>query len=233
MNQAQALYHLQTLDLAIAERRARLAEVESQLGVDEQVRAAEQTLTAAQAALTPWRNRVRDLELEIKSLGEKAATVEKRLYSGAISNPKELQDMQEEIASLRRRRAKLEDDLLEAMIAVENGQAACDEAARHVEWAQSAWSSEQQDLHREHAQLQQALADLRAQREAALCNISSESLTEYNALRPRKQGQAVAELVENTCKRCGVSQTSIKVQQVRQGHTLVHCDNCGRILVLL
>ena len=232
MNQAQALYHLQTIDLTINEHQSRLAEIERLLGENAHVLAREQALRQAEEALAPWRAKVTDLELEIKTLNEKITTTEHQLYGGTITNPKELQDLQEESASLKRRRARLEDELLEAMIEVENGQAACLAARQDLEAVQAAWHAEQAERIDEREALRQALAELQARRQAALKDVSPEALSVYSALRASKHGYVVAELTDATCSRCGFGQTSTLVQQVRQGRTLVHCANCGRILVL-
>ena len=55
------------------------------------------------------------LEDEIASLNERATQAEKRLYSGAVSNPRELEALQADVASIRRRIGQLEDDELEIM----------------------------------------------------------------------------------------------------------------------
>src|SRR5690606_20553253 len=52
------------------------------------------------------------LEDEIASLAQKAEQHDKALYGGTISNPRELQAMQDEIAALRRRIGQLEDQEL-------------------------------------------------------------------------------------------------------------------------
>ncbi len=233
MNQARALYHLQTIDLNIGSGQARLAEIEAILGQNPAVVAAEQSLQQAYEALAPWKTRVRDLELEIKSLGSKSTAVEQRLYSGSVSNPKELQDMQEEIASLKRRRSKLEDDLLEAMIEVETAQANVDHASTDLEETRAVWETEQSDLLQERNDLRNSLETQREQRINAIQDITEETLAVYRKLHKSKRGIVVSPLVNNSCKFCGVGQTTTFVQQVRQGHNLVYCDNCGRILVLI
>src|ERR687898_2517142 len=59
------------------------------------------------------------LEDEIASLTERANQAEKQLYSGAVTNPRELQALQDDVASIRRRIRQLEDDELEIMELVE------------------------------------------------------------------------------------------------------------------
>lgn len=232
MNQAQALYRLQTIDLAIAGHQKRLQIISAELGTNDEVTAAERDFQAAQDALVPVKTRARDLELEIKSVGEKAAATENRLYSGTVSNPKELQDMQEEIASLKRRRAALEDDLLETMIDVETREAFLQETRQTLEQVRQDWAADQGDLVIEQQTLQETLAGLQQEREAALGDVDPASLEQYRAIAPRKQGRAVAELDDATCTICGYRQTSTTVQQLRQGNELVKCANCERILVI-
>ena len=232
MKQSQALYQLQKVDLAIGEHQARLAEINLLLGDDSTLQAAVQTLDSAQAALKPWTVRAHDLDLEIKTLDAKLKAVDERLYSGQIGNPKELQDMQDEVAALKRRRVALEDDLLEAMIEVEQHQARGEEAASQLADLQDDQQSEQVDLRREQATLTAALADLERQRETALKIVDPASLQAYDGLRATKHGQAVAPLVDdNMCKACGITQTLMIAKQVRAGQNLVYCNGCGRILV--
>src|SRR4029453_10319529 len=55
------------------------------------------------------------LEDEITSLRMRAQQAEKQLYSGTTNNPRELQALQDDIASIQRRISKLEDDELDVM----------------------------------------------------------------------------------------------------------------------
>ena len=230
VSQATLLYRLQTLDLTLAQRRARLAEIVAELGKDESVALARQGLDAANQALKPWQARSRDLDLENKSLTQKIQTTDRTLYSGTIGNPKELQDMQEEAASLRRRQDQLESELIEAMLHVDEGQAAVDEAQRALDAAQAAWAGSQADLLAERQRLEHESNDLEAQRARAASPIEAAALSKYESMRLKKHGLVVALLEGDSCARCGVEQTSMIAQQVRQGAELVYCESCGRIL---
>ncbi len=230
MSQATLLYRLQAIDLGIAQRHARLQEIETILVQDVTVARARQQFEAADAALKPWQTRSRDLDLEIKSIAQKIQQTDRSLYSGKITNPKELQEMQEDIASLKRRQSRLEDDLLEAMMKTEEGQASLVEAQRLLNEAQAAWAGSQVDLLDEKQRLDKEVADLQVQRQKAASGTDPDSLSKYEALRPKKRGQAVALLKGESCVICGVEQTSRIAQQVRQGTQLIYCESCGRIL---
>ena len=231
MNQAQALYQLQMVDLAIGENQARSAEIDRLLGDDSAIQEAAAALDAAQAALRPWTTRSHNLDLEIKTLNAKLKETEERLYSGRVRNPKELQDMQDEAAALKRRRTTLEDDLLNAMIEVEEHQVRDEEASAHLAELRAERETELADLRREQTDLTGSLADLEQQRQTALQAVDADSLQIYRELRPAKRGQVVAPMVDNMCKVCGTTQNLTIAKQVRTGQGLVYCIGCGRILV--
>jgi predicted nucleic acid-binding Zn-ribbon protein len=231
-SQAASLYQLQTLDLAIAQRRTRLDQIGVILGQDESVAQAQSQLDAADQALTPWQTRNRNLDLEIKSLVQKIQLTEQSLYSGKITNPKELRDMETEIVSLKRRQSQLEDELLEAMVHIEDGQASVATAKAALNTAQAAWAGSQSDLLLEKKRLDGEVADLLAQRKQMAATIEPTALAKYEALRPKKRGQPVSLLKGDSCTLCGVEQTSQMSQQVRQGADLIYCASCGRILAV-
>ncbi len=227
---AASLYQLQTLDLAISQRRTRLDQIAAILGKDESVMRAQSHLNDVEQALSPWQSRSRNLDLEIKSLVQKIQTTDQTLYSGKITNPKELADMGHEIEALKRHQSQLEDELLDAMVHVEEGQAEFVKAKQELDTAQAAWAGSQSDLLLEKRRLDAELADVLAQRKQMATTIDSTSLAKYEALRVKKRGQAVSLLNGDSCTLCGVEQTSQVSQQVRQGTQLVYCESCGRIL---
>ncbi len=231
-SQATLLYRLQTLDLTLAKRKARLAEIAAILSKDESVAQARHRLDTANQELKPWQTRTRDLDLEIKGIAQKIQVTDKALYSGKGGGPKELRDMQEEIDSLKRRQSQLEDEMLEAMMHTDEGQVAVTAAQQALDQAQAAWAGSQVDLLAEQQRLEKEVADLGQQRQQLASTIEASALATYETMRVKRKGQAVARLDDESCATCGVEQTSMIAQQVRQGADLVYCASCGRILAL-
>src|SRR4030095_8327058 len=104
----QLNHRVQTLPI-----RADLAEL------DDNVLAVDGRLADAQRRRDELTRSQQRLEDEIASLTERANQAEKQLYSGAVTNPRELQALQDDVASIRRRIGQLEDDELEIMELVE------------------------------------------------------------------------------------------------------------------
>ena len=230
MTKGADLLHLQSLDQEEDVKRRRLAEVEAALGESEALKQARRALESTQAQVKRWTLRQRDLELQTQGISDKISRSESRLYSGAVTNPKELTDLQAEVASLRRRRQKLEDDLLSAMIEREEAQAAQDDAHQSLDETKARWSAQQSDLLAEREALQEKLAELQQAREEVLPSIDAGDLAAYQALRRRKGGIAVVEVVNGACGGCGVGVSPGLEWQLRS-EGLGTCSNCDRIIV--
>lgn len=231
MSQAQALYHLQEIELAILHGQKRMSEITTALADNAVVKSAQEQVTAAQTSLKPLQVKMRNLELEIQSNLQKSKATEQRMYSGDVRNPKELQDMQQEIEALKHWQGELENRLLDTMVAVEEAEGRLAEKQAELERATAQWETQHRDLLQEKELIEQRMIEQRAQHTAALTQVTPESLKVYTSLKPRKNNQPMAALQGSSCAVCGIEQTSAIDQEVRRGHQLVACIGCGRILV--
>ncbi len=230
MSRASSLHRLQTLDLQIDRRQARLKVIGEILGDSAAVSAARQTLSDAEANLRTARSASQRAEEEVASNRVKLEEAEKRLYGGSVHNPKELQDLQAEVESLTRFRATLEDRLLEAMVAAEAAEA--DQRSAEAALSQAAGQTADRDtaLAAERDQLSAEVERLTAEREAALANVTQGDLALYTQVRDNRGGLAVALVQDDTCGACGLTVAHSLRQEIRQGDNLVRCIQCGRIL---
>lgn len=229
MAQVQQLYRLQQIDTEIREKKQRLGAVLRAQKEPDALLAARGRAEKAAAELQQWQISQKDLNLELSSLNNKAKSSENRLYSGNVRNPKELEDLQKEIESLGRRRSGLEDDVLEAMIMMEETQAereAADEALAQIE---ADWELRVAGLKVEQNELALRLNTLNALRQKQAALISPNLLAEYEQLSQRRGGVAVAALRGNECQGCRLTVSANKVKDAAEGK-LVYCGSCGRIL---
>src|SRR2546427_2345555 len=94
MTRVRKLYELQLVDSQIARLEAAHAALDGGTAMSAQVEQGRTAEETARAELQARQSRLRDLELELQSTVGKANKVEQDLYSGRISNPKELRAMQ-------------------------------------------------------------------------------------------------------------------------------------------
>jgi predicted nucleic acid-binding Zn-ribbon protein len=224
------LYQLQGVDSETDAKRARLDEVNALLGENQEVRDARDQLGAAEEQVQAAQARTRDVELEIATLDSKTKATTDRLYSGTVKNHKELQDMEQELEALGRRRAVLEDSLLEEMVELEESQSATEQAQLNLKAAEDKWTASQGDLADEKQSLEARLAELEIEREGILVQVDADSLAAYETLRTQRGGVAVAMVRDGVCMACGVEPTSSVAQKARHGELDARCPTCGRIL---
>jgi predicted nucleic acid-binding Zn-ribbon protein len=229
VSQTSDLYHLQKLDSQIDATRQRLAEIEAQLSQNEAVRAAQAALAEAEETRQTWRTRQIDLELARAQLKEEAEAIDKRLYSGKVHNPRELTDLQDKLAELRRRLESLEEPLLEAMYGVEDGTAAIEERQAALERVKQEQAQKLGELSQEQDDLSAQLAEQEAEATQIRTGVDAGHLAQYDRLRQRLRGIAIAALKGDECSLCGSQVISRVVQQARHGE-VVTCPTCGRIL---
>jgi predicted nucleic acid-binding Zn-ribbon protein len=227
---AADLYRLQCLDAEQAEKAGRLREVAAQLGDEEEVKEARAALESAQAGRSQWSGTQRDLDLQVQSTSDKITKSEARLYGGQVTNPKELADLQAEVSSLKRRRAKLEDDLLEAMLAYDSAAAERDQAEEHLTEVENHWSARHADLLTEENTLQDQLKAIAAERSHLAARIDAADLATYEELRKRKGTHAVVPTQGGFCAGCGLAVPPNTEWLLREGR-FARCSNCERMLV--
>jgi predicted nucleic acid-binding Zn-ribbon protein len=218
----QLNHRMETLPL-----RAELAELEDNvLAVDER-------LADVQRRRDELARSQQRLEDEIASLSERANQAEKQLYSGAITNPRELQALQDDVASIRRRVGQLEDDELEIMELVEPVDAERSQLAGERDRLDAEGARLRAALAEAEAELEAQLAAVKAEREAATTEVPTDLWPEYDRLRARLAGVAIARLVGSTCQGCHLALPAVEVDRIRKLplDDAVHCEECGRLLV--
>ncbi|MGA2285627.1 MAG: C4-type zinc ribbon domain-containing protein [Dehalococcoidia bacterium] len=231
MTRISDLYELQDTDLEIDSRRAALEEIEGQLGESEDVAAAAAAIEERGAEAREIQKRLRGAEREVDDLTEKIRPLEKKLYAGTLHNPKELASLQEDIQSIQARKRVLEDNELEVMSQLEEAERGLAAARREHSSLLTAWEEEQRDLRRRQTELTAETEALEARRAQQRAAIDSSALSQYDELRRKHQGRAVAKVERGTCGGCRISLPMSLLQKARAGaDVIVQCSSCERIL---
>jgi uncharacterized protein len=231
-NIGQELYALQQIDLEIREKQSRLEAIATALGADASIKKAQLGLQAREDYLKRTQSLIKDLEIQIQSSETRRKSSEERLYSGAVSNIKELQDMQNNIAALKKQQSELEDRLLEMMETLETAEANQKQAAQELKQRQKKVETANLELLSEKVQLESDLNKLESKHQTASKVINREALALYESLRLKMAFRPVARLNhEGACSVCGIEQTKQHAQAIRHNEGLERCENCKRILI--
>lgn len=214
-------------------RRQSLPELAQLAAVEDDLVRLEASLTATADGAADAARSQRHLEAQLAVVESKVVEIEARLYSGAITVPRELQAMQSEGDILRSRRTALEDEVLEAMARRET----LDEEIADLQRRRSDLDDEGVRLRVAVAQAEtevdQALSAERTARESAASSIPGDLSTLYEQLRVRLGGVAAAMLVNGRCGGCHLALPATELARLRKASSeeLVRCEQCERILV--
>jgi len=230
MSAALGLYRLQQVDSQMDQIQARLNTIRETLENDVKMRAAKSAVSVSEAENRLANNAVKASEAEVESQRIKIEHAEASLYGGNVKNPKELQDLQLEVASLNKYLLVLEERELEAMVRAEETQKALDDANEKLQQVQENLKVQNRDLTIESDALNKDLKNLAPERNAVIENIEEAFLKTYEKLRQKKNGVAVAAFSENACSACGTTFTQSQHQNARSVNQLFNCPTCGRII---
>ena len=230
MNPAQLLLRYQ----AHVERERALHEViervESRLQSDPEVVSLEEALQEARSTQDAIAARVRESDHAREDHRTRLRSREKELMSGRIRNPTELMQMSEEVAHMKARFAEEEDAELRLMEDADSADDAVRSANANLAEARSRSAAEEPDLKAELEAAKTELAEVEAEKQQLWAEVPPAAQAAYSRTRPQPP---VAKVVGNQCTVCRVTVTSSGMQTLRKGlEEIVHCENCGRILVL-
>lgn len=230
MNQAFHLYRLQQIDSQISQVETQLKEIDRLLAGNDAVRQAQLAADEKDKILSKARQSLKEIEFTVREQSLKIEQCEASLYSGNVRNPKELQDLQKEIASLKKHLSQLEDHQLESMVATEEAEQESLNAQKQYTQAQVSFMEQSAGWAGQREVLQRHLEKLLAERSPALAFITKESLETYNRLRQKKNGVGAVTVSDGACSVCGGTIRPSEVQTARTTQTLAFCSSCGRIL---
>lgn len=230
MSAALGLYRLQQVDSQIDQIQARLRAIQQTLENDAELLAARDQFSEAEGKHKEAERGLKLSEAEFEKQRIKIEQTEASLYGGNVHNPKELQDLQKDVASLKRHLQTLEERELEAMLLAEETEQGLEAAKANLERVQSNLSEQDQTLTNESTSLRRDLERLNSERQAVVTDIASQALNVYNQLRKQKRGLAIATIADNSCEACGTTLTPSQQQTARSTTQLFHCPTCGRIL---
>ncbi len=230
MSQISILYRLQQIDSQLDNARISLHNVENELSDNSLITDAQQTVLEAEQKYQIELKRQRESENKSYDVRVKIELSETSLYGGKIQNTKELQDLQNEVASLKRLIITLEDHELEAMMAVEEAEASLTQAKAVLMEIQAKQIEHNAILNGEMTKLFSQIERLEAERNAAIPPISASELALYEQLRKSRNGVAVVKVTSRACGACGATLTAAVIQSTQSPGQLVRCPTCSRIL---
>jgi predicted nucleic acid-binding Zn-ribbon protein len=230
MSAALGLYRLQQVDSQMDQAQLRLKAIRQTLENDVELRAAHERLAAAEGKFKNAERTLKQCEQDVEKQRIKLQQTEASLYGGLVHNPKELQDLQKDVASLKRHLETLEERQLESMDVAETAEKEWQQASADVDAIKSNRGVQFRHLTTESESINKDLEKLTSERGAVMQDLGTQSVGIYDQLRKQRRGIAVATISDGSCAACGTMLTQALQQNARSANQLCYCPTCGRIL---
>jgi predicted nucleic acid-binding Zn-ribbon protein len=175
----------------------------------------------------------RKADADVEQVKTRRQRDQQRMDQGLVSNPKDLERMQHELASLERRISDLEDAELEVMEQLENAQAELDDLTGRLARIDEEVAEAEQRRAEKAADLEKQVAETRAEREQTAGDMPEDLMRLYTRLREQKGGVGAAALRAKQCGGCRLTLDAAVLGEIarRPADDVVRCEECSRILV--
>lgn len=230
MNPAFQLSRLQKIDTELDQIAQRQQEIIRLIQDESVVNEVKTRLDVLDGELNSRQKTLKGIEDKNNQIQTKLQDDERSLYGGNIRLPRELQDLQNEIASLKKQISTQDELQFDTMMQIEDLEKQRAEIKNELAEAQSVYATHVAGWKGENSSLEKKKENLSTERKAAIQNLDETSLEKYESLRKAKRGLAVALVSEQACTACGATLTPADWQAARSPQRLVFCSSCGRIL---
>ena len=174
----------------------------------------------------------RDAELRLAGIETKAAQVNKTLFGGTVSSPRELENLQHELEMLGRQTGDAETRVLEAMETAGEQKTAAERAEAELAALAERYRVVRVAFKERHAALSKEIAAHGAARAARIRAVPAALLARYDGIRAKRSGVGAAEMdASGSCGACHTRLSSSRVDAARAARTVELCEHCGRILI--
>ena len=226
------LYILQELELALERLQLAKAEADEELSLGLSIDRVETSLQEEDERLLQVQSQHRLQQSEVETLRERSARLEAQLYSGEITNPRDLESLGQEVTHARELLEQQDAELLQLSVQAEESQNKRDSLERELSESRTTWAVRQAELQSQVEGWTSEVDSLLIQRKDLVDTLDPSAVQRYESLRKTKGGVAVAKVERGLCQGCRMALPTQQQQRVRIGRQTVLCSSCGRILIL-
>ena len=228
----ERLIQLQALDSRVAEaRRLQTTIPETQRALDDRLEGARGAVAAAKERQAANNTSRRDLEKDIAAIQTRLSRYKDQLME--VKTNREYHAMQHEIDTAQGEVKRLEDSMLELMVANDDITATLKGAEGTLKSAEQQIAHDRIDLDEQLEAAAASIEQLTRERSALAAGVSAPTLALYEQVARGRRGVAVAIARDERCSECHVRLRPQVYQHIRQNNSIIQCDSCQRVLYFI
>jgi len=225
---------LQQLDQRIAALHAEFDGLPKRFrDADAKLNGAKSAVAAAREAQTKAQTQRKKLELDVEQWKERAKKY--RNQSSSVKTNEAYKALQHEIANAEAEAGKLEDLVLEQMMAIEELERRVKHFEADLKEAESAVTAEKKQIEAQYNDQKKKLETANGERAQLAAKVPEDLLELYGRIARRHPGAAMAEVRDDQCRGCGmrVLPHIVQVLRTETNDEVFRCETCGGILYTL
>ena len=209
-----------------------LPEIEQLLHIDKRITTATDELAVVKAEADQIALELRRGEVDVETVTDRIKKDEARLASGNAT-PKELEQLQHEVGTLKKRQEHLEEIELEIMIRSDAIVARSNTLNTDLASLQTLKDEISGRLKTATDEINKVIADKNTARNLVANQIEKPLLELYEKIRGNGGGVGAAALVGNKCNGCNLAINAVEMDRIKSlaKDELLRCEECRRILV--
>jgi len=233
--QQSLILELQSLDNEIMQANTKLKslpEIEQLLHIDKRITTATDELAVVKSEADQIALELRRGEVDVETVTDRIKKDEARLASGNAT-PKELEQLQHEVGTLKKRQESLEEIELEIMIRSDAITSRSNTLTTDLASLQTLKDEIAGRLKTATDEINKVIADKNTARNLVANQIEKPLLDLYEKIRGNGGGVGAAALVGNKCNGCNLAINAVEMERIKSlsKDELLRCEECRRILV--
>lgn len=224
------LHELQALDDYLDRLRHEVAQLDSGEQLRARIQESRELLQRQRRRYEQIQTTALEQEQRLQEITQRIRRTEADLYSGRITNPRELQHLQHEIDLTKQARDALELELLRLWEQMETLKHAIDTAEQNLQELERRYEAHLEEFRQRKAALESEIEFHMRERAELVAQLDPEALQRYEKIRERLGGIAVARVEQNACTVCHTLLTPHALRRLQTEPVLLTCESCGRLL---
>ena len=228
-DQLEKLIILQTIDLRVLQMEREKSQIpQSIASLEEDLRREEEKFRLAKETLEKLQKDRRKKEKDLEEEVDKVKKAEARVLE--IKTNKEYQAVLKEIESAKKLNRQREEEILDLLEKLEESQKRITRGEKELEEKRKEMERQVSGLRQKESSFEQEMAGNVQQKEQKEKEIPPPLLSRYRMLAEKRQGIAVARVVQGVCQACHMNLRPQLYIELQKQDSLILCPNCNRIL---
>ena len=223
------LIALQTVDLKIQEMERSKEGIPQRItALQEEIKQEEEKVVGERSDLDKLQKERRQKEKDLEEEIARIKKTEARVFE--IKTNKEYQAVLKEIEGAKKLNRQREEEILGILERLEELQKISRQGEEELEGKRKQYEQQLAELQQRAAQFDQKMAAEVKERDEQQKGIPPDLLSKYRMLLEKRQGVAVAPVLNGVCHACNMNLRPQLYIELQKQQTLILCPNCSRIL---